>query len=117
MYALNTIGDIGIAAMAIINGIDPDRLAVYARCMGMLDAHDAEDSPDAFRDNYAGVFNSLNAWAANQLEQTGEFEAILKQCPDVCASASAPALARATAFALTLMLTEWLRSRYDMTRQ
>ena len=65
----------GILDLALTNHIDPDLLEAYAENMHITDA---EEALDRFQDDYQGTFDSLEAWAEDFLEQTGELEAMPK---------------------------------------
>jgi antirestriction protein len=62
---------ITFSALAIDNDIDPDLLTTYADSLGF---DDPEEAFDHFQDNYAGIWDDLEAWAIDMLEQTGELE-------------------------------------------
>jgi hypothetical protein len=94
MQTLNNTSNIHISAMAIIKGLDPDMLAVYARYIGLQDADDAcceapvevYDAGDARQNDLIGVCDDLEVWLENQHKQQGELGTILKRCPTSCAT-------------------------------
>ena len=62
-----------LEAFAIENNIDPDLLQAFADNEHLTDP---EEALALFQDNYLGTHDSLEAWAEDWMEQTGELNEI-----------------------------------------